>query len=67
MFDDDSFGKMANSDGYDTIFMEWKYWMRLFANDLEEKELIHNDDFMAYIQTEGRQNEFANYLMATLP
>ena len=31
MFNDDAYGKMSNDAGYDTIFMEWKYWLQEFA------------------------------------
>ena len=48
MFDDDSYGKMANSDGYDTIFMEWKYWMKDFSEALGFL-WRNNDDFINYL------------------
>ena len=67
MFDDDFYGKMANNDGYDTIFMEWKYWMRRFSFCIKDHRWSENDDFMAYMRTPGRQDQFATYLMATLP
>ena len=56
MFDDDSYGKMANSDGYDTIFMEWKYWMRRFSFCIRDPRWSENDDFMAFMRTPGRQD-----------
>ena len=34
MFNDDAYGKTSNDAGYDTIFMEWKYWLLEFSEKM---------------------------------
>ena len=46
--------------------MEWKYWLKDFSEALGFL-WSGNEDFMNYLQTDGRENDFVTFLMGTVP
>ena len=67
MIDATAYGKVADSLGRITIFMEWKYWLKAFTRAIPYPEYTDNKDFMNYCTKEGRQGDYTTYIMATLP
>ena len=62
-----AFGKVGDGYSDSTVFMEWQYILQEVASLITEPALTQNQDFMAYINKEGRQGDFTNILMAMLP
>ena len=46
--------------------MEWKYWLKEFAGALGFL-WRNNEDFINYLQTDGRENDFVFLLMGAVP
>ena len=66
MFGDDSYGKFPKSNIERQFLMEWKYWLKEFSAALGFP-YKGNEDFIRYLQADGRENEFVSFLMGALP
>ena len=66
MFDKDPYGKFPKSSVENLLIMEYKYWLKDFSAAFGFP-YKGNEDFIRYLQSDGRQNEFVSFLMGAVP